>query len=261
MQVSALNGRSAEMHTALATEMLYAAIIGKRGPRHPVFQCFKHGFLMLCDQGYDFTKLVCVFHGGSEKFVSSVYNSHINGYHDLRLQYVSKLHLATEDQLAGAFSDHPSTISLAPSFEDFFRQFLESIGYPDLDMMEAEEGQFSRVVNLEDIGTENFRMRMLCWAATGAPYILEGAPIKIVLVEDDDPEYGATLSASQLDRALKSGVCKFRTCAQEMRIPVSFMLHVLGIDYPADSDIDARNVLHHWLLVSLLDNVSQVTIS
>ncbi|KAJ8084406.1 hypothetical protein PM082_003175 [Marasmius tenuissimus] len=260
IQVSALSGRSAEMHTALGSEMLYAAIVGKRGPRHPVFQCFLRGFFMPCDQGYNFTELVRVFHGGSEKFVCTVYQSHIDGYHDLRLHHVSKLSPGTENRLTVALSDNPSTIALEPTFEDFFWQFLESLGYPDLDMMLADEGRFSSAVNLEDIGMPNFRMRMLCWAATGSPHILEGAPIKIILVEDDDPEYGVTLSADQLDRALKAGVCKFRTCAREMRIPVSFMLRLLTVEYSASSEIDARVVLHHWLLVSLLDNISQATL-
>ncbi|KAK1223013.1 hypothetical protein PQX77_014133 [Marasmius sp. AFHP31] len=178
LQVSALRGRSAEMHTALGPEMLYAAIIGKRGPDHPVFRCFKRGFVMPCDQGYNFTQLARVFHGGSEKFVSSVYQSHIDSYHDLRLQYVSKLRTETEERLAAAFPDHPDTIALAPTFQDFFRLFLEGVGYPDLDMMEDETGRFSSIVNMEDIHEENFRMRMFCWAASGAPYLLEGAPIK-----------------------------------------------------------------------------------
>ncbi|KAL0570439.1 hypothetical protein V5O48_011516 [Marasmius crinis-equi] len=238
LQVSALTGRSSEMHIALASEMLYSAIVGKRGPGHPVFTCFLKGFVMPCDLGYSFTQLARVFHGGSEAFVSSVYQNFITSYHSLRLHTV------------------------AASFEDFFRLFLEGVGYPDVDLMEAEEGRFSPLVNFDNIHSDNFRMRMLCWAATGAPFVLpEGPPIKIILVEDNDSEYGATLSRSQLERALNAGVCKFRTCIREMRVPASFILQILRTEYPGDSELDARIVLHHWLLVSLLDNISQATLA
>ncbi|KAL0061193.1 hypothetical protein AAF712_012013 [Marasmius tenuissimus] len=258
MQVSTLMHRSAEMHISLGWEMLYAATIGRRGPGHPVFQSFLKGFVMPCEQGYKFTQLTRTYLGGSDAFVSSVYLNFIESYQDLRIEYVSKLSLESEQCVTLALE----AIDV-DSFKQLYQQFLEGKGMPNVELMEAERGRFQPVVCLTDINLETFRMRMFCWATTGAPFAhIDGSATKIILVEDYDPEYGAAIQSTQLERALEAGVCKFRTCLREMRIPVSFLLRLLEAEYSDDDTaLDAIVWIHHWFSVSLLDNIGDATIA
>ncbi|KAJ8094089.1 hypothetical protein PM082_023297 [Marasmius tenuissimus] len=249
--ISALRVRSADQHTALAWEMLHNGVIGTKTCDHPAFQSFLKGFYMPCDKGYMFTQIARSYQGGSENFVCSVYQNHISHYSDLLLEHQSRLTPVSETRLREAFHANP-TLEV-DDFKELFRAFLEETGYPSLDLMEELNGCFNPIVDLSDIHDDTFRMRMLCWAATGAPYI--------VLVEDDDAEYRAGLATHEWTRHLNAGVCKFRTCVREIRIPASFLIHLLSIDYGSGDDnssgLKVEEAVHHWLLVAILDNIGQ----
>ncbi|KAK1219074.1 hypothetical protein PQX77_018223 [Marasmius sp. AFHP31] len=278
--VASLRDRSAEQHRALGWEMLHNAILGSRGVDHPAVMFFLKGFRMPCDKGYNFTQIARSYQGGSEEFVSSVYENYIHHYSSLRLDYQSLLKDETTRKLNRAIQETPSWV--AASFPDLFRGFLEGSGYPSFELMNGLKGRLNPIINLDDIHQDTFRMRMFCWAATGAPYVLtDGVRTKVILVEDGDEEYGAGLSTSERLTNLNAGVCKFRSCLREMRIPVSFLLHLLSIDYataastllgdegataltttPGSSQsstgglvLTVKDAVEHWLLASILDNI------
>ncbi|KAL0067941.1 hypothetical protein AAF712_005110 [Marasmius tenuissimus] len=221
------------------------------------------------------------YQGGSEEFVSSVYDSYIHHYSSLRLDYQSLLKDESTTKLNRAIQDNPSFS--AASFQDLFRGFLEGSGYPSLELMNGVKGRLSPVISLDEIHQDTFRMRMFCWAATGAPFVLtDGIRTKVILIEDDDEEYRAGLTDAQCLTNLNAGVCKFRSCLREMRIPASFLLHLLSIDYvtaastfsgdegaassatPSSSQssneglaLTVKEAVEHWLLASVLDNVGE----
>ncbi|KAK1230781.1 hypothetical protein PQX77_006130 [Marasmius sp. AFHP31] len=279
--VASLRHRSPEQHRALGWEMLHNAILGVKGIDHPAVMFFLKGFKMPCDKGYNFTQIACSFQGSSEAFVSSVYECYIHHYSSLKLDYQSLLKDETSIKLNHAIRDNHSFA--ASSFQDLFQGFLEGSGYPSFDLMNGLRGRLNPIINLDNIHQDTFRMRMLCWAATGAPYVLtDGIRTKVILIEDYDEEYGAALTPGQRLTNLNAGVCKFRSCLREMRIPASFLLHLLSIDYttaastllgdegvadamPGSSQssvsevpvLTVREAVEHWLLASILDNIGE----
>ncbi|KAL0565592.1 hypothetical protein V5O48_016433, partial [Marasmius crinis-equi] len=285
-QISTLRTRSDAQHNALGWEMLHNGVIGPRAVNHPVFEHFLKGFRLPCARGYSLTQIARAFRGGVERFVSTVYANYIASYSDLPLRHVSRLKPETEEEVIEALSTNPSLE--AANFEDMFKEFLEDIGYPSLDLMEAIKDRFNPVVNLQGIFDSSFRLRMFAWAATGAPFAsTDGVDIKVVLIEDDDGEYASGLSPAKVQSNLNAGVCKFRTCAREIRIPASFLVHLLSINYEGAvrdaggstrdesgagvqmiqnsgqsqlqtvEGLTVRQAVHHWLLASILDNIGQ----
>ncbi|KAJ8091889.1 hypothetical protein PM082_024122 [Marasmius tenuissimus] len=282
--IASLRSRSPDQHRALGWEMLHNAIIGSKSTDHPAIALFLKGFRMPCDKGYNFTQIARAFQGGSVEFVSEVYNNYISHYSNLRLSYQSLIQPETFEKLIQALEESSSFV--VTSFQELFRDFLEGTGCPSIELMNNLKGRLNPIVNLEDIDEDTFRMRMFCWAATGAPFVLaDGLPTRVILVEDDDEDYGAGLSAEQRLAHLNAGVCKFKSCFREMRIPVSFLLHLLSIDYTtALSDggegegeggvsnsgesnssrgssegvtLSAKDTVEHWLLASILDNIGE----
>ncbi|KAL0059718.1 hypothetical protein AAF712_013514 [Marasmius tenuissimus] len=270
--VSSLRYRSPEQHKALGWEMLHNAVLGQRGIDHPAVTFFLKGFRMPCDKGYSFPEIARSYQGGSEEFVSSVYDSYIHHYSSLRLDYQSLLKDESTTKLNRAIQDNPSFS--AASFQDLFRGFLEGSGYPSLELMNGVKGRLSPVISLDEIHQDTFRMRMFCWAATGGTLCFDGWHSHqggVILIEDDDEEYRAWPYRRS-----------FRSCLREMRIPASFLLHLLSIDYvtaastfsgdegaassatPSSSQssneglaLTVKEAVEHWLLASVLDNVGE----
>ncbi|KAL0056502.1 hypothetical protein AAF712_016894, partial [Marasmius tenuissimus] len=91
-------------------------------------------------------------------------------------------------------------------------------------------------------------MRMFCWAATGAPYVLtDGIRTKVILVEDVDEEYGAGLIPSERLTNLNAGVY-YVTAA-------STLLGDEGATTPGSSQsstealvLTVKEAVEHWLL-------------
>ncbi|KAL0568763.1 hypothetical protein V5O48_013214 [Marasmius crinis-equi] len=277
IQVSTLRTRTPVQHNTLGWEMLHNTVIGSRTVEHPAFSHFLKGFRLPCARGYDLTQIARAFQGGPENFVSKVYANYIAQYSDLALSHISRLQPETESALTNALSANASLE--ATNFEELFKDFLQERGYPSLDLMEEIKGRFNPVVNLDGIFDETFRLRMFCWATTGAPLAnTDGVSIKVILVEDSDAEYRSNLPSEQVQSNLNAGVCKFRTCARQVRIPASFLIHLLSTSRDAEvlssggstgidplltqtgagsSGLTIRETLHHWLLASILDNIGQ----
>ena len=65
------------------------------------------------------------------------------------------------------------------SFERLFRDFLKGKGVPLPQEFEAVKGGFADSVDLSKIGEEEFRPKMLAYAATGSPLINEQTGIMV----------------------------------------------------------------------------------
>ncbi|KAL0571014.1 hypothetical protein V5O48_010947 [Marasmius crinis-equi] len=236
IQVSTLRTRTPIQHAALGWEMLHNAVIGPRSVDHPAFALFLKGFRLPCAHGYSLAQVARAFQGGPENFVSTVYASYIAHYSHLPLSYISRLRPETETALANVLSENTSLE--AANFEDLFKDFLQGIGYPSLDLMEGVKGRFNSMVNLDGIFDETFRLRMFCWATTGAPSVnTDGVSIKISafdwinLTPTNDNTNG---SAEQTQDANPFG---------------------------ASTPLTVREAVHHWLLASILDNIGQNNVS
>ncbi|KAL0579669.1 hypothetical protein V5O48_002299 [Marasmius crinis-equi] len=263
IQTSALQSRSSEMHKVLGWEMLHAAVVGPQpGVKHPFWQAFLRGFNMPCKRGFSFTqrKLARAYVTGSTTFVGSVYAGHITNYDSLRLSFDPELEVTTENLLHERLA-HWAT--LPDSFPDMFREFLEGTGAPCPELLNSIKDRFHPVVDLSDINSSTFRMRMFCWATTGTPtVILDGSAITVILIDDDDEVYAAGIPENQRQVHLQAGICKYRTCSRYVRIPVSYLNRIIEpVSDGTRGPVDVKTAIHHWLLTSILDNVGVMTVA
>ncbi|KAJ3964445.1 hypothetical protein EV361DRAFT_978731, partial [Lentinula raphanica] len=263
-QVAALNGRSLSGHRQLAFEMLQCAAIGPIGVNNAFFQAFCRGFRMQCnEQTIDLYTIVQSFCGGAEEFVQSAETSIIKEYDDLNLRMHANLGPDLQQKLSDAFA-HAGPDFEGKTFEEMFREFLEATGAPCPQLLESIKDRFSPKIDLNDITSPTFRMKLLCWSVTGAPRIIhEGDPLRVQLVEDDNEFYiSPRTQMEQRDEYISLGTCSFKTCTRSLRIPASYLIKLLHASYNPFSEYDsAKTAIHHWLLVQMLDAIESYTIA
>ncbi|KAJ3902275.1 hypothetical protein F5879DRAFT_1044026 [Lentinula edodes] len=262
IQVAALNGRSLTGHRHLAFEMLYSAVVGPISINNVFFVSFLQGFRMRCIDGTtDLYDIVRSFDGGAESFVLSTETSVIKGFEDLNLSFIVDLEATTLRELTDACTNAGPPFQ-GRIFKEIFRDYLEDSGAPCPRLLNAIKDRLSPQINLDDITSSTFRMRLLCWSVSGAPRIMhEGSPLKIQLVEDNDPFYLPSRIGRELqDAYLSSGTCAFKTCTRSIKIPASFLIKLIRASYDPHSECkDARTAVHHWLLVEMLDAIGSYT--
>ncbi|KAJ3859235.1 hypothetical protein EV359DRAFT_68337 [Lentinula novae-zelandiae] len=262
IQVSALNGRSLTGHRHLAFEMLYNAVVGPTSINNVFFVSFLQGFRMRCIDGTaDLYDIVRSFDGGAESFVQSTETSIIKRFEDLNLSFVVDLEATTLRELTDACANAGAPFE-GKLFKEIFRDYLEDTGVPCPHLLDTIKDRLSPQINLDEITSPTFRMKLLCWSVSGAPRIMhEGDPLKIQLVEDDDPFYLPSCIGHKLQNAyLSLGTCAFKTCTRSIKIPASFLIKLIRASYDPHSECkDARTAVHHWLLVEMLDAVGSYT--
>lgn len=65
-------------------------------------------------------------------------------------------------------------------FDDIFRDFLEETGAPCPQLLESIKDRLSPQINLDEITSSTFRMKILCWSVSGAPRVMhEGQPLRV----------------------------------------------------------------------------------
>ncbi|KAJ4465390.1 hypothetical protein C8J55DRAFT_566320 [Lentinula edodes] len=248
IQVAALNGRSLTGHQHLAFEMLYNAVVGPSSINNVFFISFLQGFRMRCIDGTaDLFDIVRSFDGGVENFVQSTETSIIKGFEDLNLSFIVDLEATTLRELTDACTNAGAPFE-GKTFKEIFRDYLEDSGTPCPRLLEAIKDRLSRQINLDEITSSTFRMKLLCWSVSGAPRIMhEGDPLKIQLVEDDDPFYLPSRIGQELQNAyLSSGTCAFKTCTRSIKIPASVLIKLIRASYDPYSECkDARTAVHH----------------
>ncbi|EEB90467.1 hypothetical protein MPER_11325 [Moniliophthora perniciosa FA553] len=222
------------MHRSLGWDMLHNTIIGPEPISHPYFEAFHKGLMMASAGDQTIAQFAHAFVGGPEKFVASTYACYIRSYDSLRLEYQIELEEAAVTNLEALITSQPTL--KATNFIGVIREFLEGQGAPYSQLLQEVKERFHSLVDLDEISQKSFRMRMFNWAVTGTPHVLQDGPaITIRLVEDNDVEY---LSGVPLAR-------------QPAYIG-------LGREYSSEPEADnAAKAVHHWLLVSILDNVGE----
>lgn len=98
--------------------------------------------------------------GGSEKFLSLIWTSHISSY--LKL----KPHLRI--RVPPASTPRPLVANEEVNFQDLVTDFLQGAGIPCPQLFADAKVHFSHLVDLSQINDGGFRARMFCWAATGS---------------------------------------------------------------------------------------------
>ncbi|KAJ3964203.1 hypothetical protein EV361DRAFT_942689 [Lentinula raphanica] len=265
LPVLALNGRSERHHRSLAWTMLHNAIVGPVATDHPYFKAFVKGLSLPCKSiQLDLSKIASFCNGGNSEFILSLLDSRITGdYDDLRLGYTDKTGVATHSALQAAFATIPEWSGR--SFPDVFQEFLEGSGIPCPALMAEMQGSFNDVVTLEGASEKAYRMRMFCWATTGVPHILiDGLPIEVILVDDDDPMYFSIQSHRENERArhLEHGTISFKTCTRIMQIPASYLLKLLNSSNENGSGTryNVKDMVFHWFLVQILSNIGSYNV-
>ncbi|KAJ3816543.1 hypothetical protein F5880DRAFT_1512567, partial [Lentinula raphanica] len=234
LPVAALHGRSERQHRSLAWTMLHNAIIGPVATDHPYFQAFLQGLLLPCKSiDLDLSQIAASCFEGTSEFVMSLLKTRINGDYDaLPLEYTDRTCPATRTALRDACEAIPDWAGFG--LPEIFREFLEGSGLPCPALMAELQGRFNNVVTLEGASEKAYRMRMVCWAATGAPHIpSDGASIEIMLVDDNDAMYFSLLDhrANERARLLEHGTIAFKTCTRVMQVPSSYLLKLLGASH------------------------------
>ncbi|KAJ3878406.1 hypothetical protein F5051DRAFT_428200 [Lentinula edodes] len=251
IQLGVLNGRSEAGHQKLAWEMLHKVIIGPVDVENAYFSAFL--------KGIDLVDIVRSFFGGAEEFIRTAELSTIRDFDSLNIRVVCDIGSQSLDKLADAFNIAGSYFA-GKTFRDVIQDFLNGVGVPCPRMLDSAMDRLSPEVkaSLSGLQSPTFRMRLMCWAVTGATRVLhQGEPMQIILVEDDDILYlPQEIDHPGLYEAyLSSGSCSFRTCSRSMRIPASYLIKLLKETYDPNGELkDARIAIHNWLLMQMLDS-------
>lgn len=107
----------------------------------------------------------------------------IKSFDDLRLVIREDISETEKTALNSAFLASGSHYQNS-SFAALFREFLEGMGAPSPSMLEAVKDRYEPSVmsTLENLDQSTYRMKMFCWAATGAPRVmLDEDNIKVCL--------------------------------------------------------------------------------
>ncbi|KAJ3826377.1 hypothetical protein F5880DRAFT_1476387 [Lentinula raphanica] len=257
--VSALYGRSERHHRSLAWTMLHNAIVGPVTTDHPYFAAFIEGLLLPCKSiRFDLSKIAACFDGGINEVASMAITMHSGWNTPIGLLLL----LESRTALSDAYEIFPKWSG--SDFEDIFKEFLEGTGLPCPSIMTEIQGRFDDVVTLEGASEKAYRMKMFCWATTGAPHIATDRPlIEVILVDDDDPMYFSLLSQRHNERAmlLDHGTISFKTCTRKMHIPASYLLKLLTASYNTDSEPrNARDSIFHWFFVQILGSIGSYNV-
>ncbi|KAJ4468079.1 hypothetical protein C8R41DRAFT_778884, partial [Lentinula lateritia] len=226
-------------HQKLASEMLHNVIVGPAGVENAYFTAFIKGFLLPCSTGLDLVDIVRSFFGGAEEFIRTAEASTIRDFDSLNICIISDIKSQTLEELADAFSIAGPHFA-GKNFKDVIKDFLVGIGAPCPQLLASIQDRFSPEVkaSLTGLQSSTFRMRMMCWAVTGATRVLlDGEPIQIILVDDDNTSYlPRGLTDGVHASYLSAGSCSFHT-------------------YNPDNEInDTQVAVHHWLLMQILDS-------
>ncbi|KAE9393326.1 hypothetical protein BT96DRAFT_999572 [Gymnopus androsaceus JB14] len=265
LQISTLSQRDAETHRVMAFRMLHNSVIGKLGIDCQELQAFLKGFRLPVPGGLTFPEIARSYLYGSGAFIAKAYNF-IETFEDLSSNLeinFDHLNPADESRLINALDSAPQPYT-RKTFEFILKDFLEATGIPCPTLFDSQvKGRISPIVPLSEAETPTFRLRSFTWAIGGAPFLRAGTQttMEIILVSDDDRAYICRRS-DEPRRAefLLNGVCSFKTCFQEMRIPVSHLIRLLGGVYTTETEFkNVRDAIHFWLFRQILEAIGSHT--
>ncbi|KAJ3991166.1 hypothetical protein F5050DRAFT_1812853 [Lentinula boryana] len=141
------------------------------------------------------------------------------------------------------------------------KDFFEGQGIPCPIAFQAIAGRINPRISLKEAEEDpSFRIRSFCWAVSGAPFLPPGRrELKVILVSDDNRSYLNGQETSRTE-ALHLGVHSYKTCFQEVRIPISFLIKLLTFDYnPGLEPDNARDAIHFWFFQQTLEAIGSHT--
>ncbi|KAK6988902.1 hypothetical protein R3P38DRAFT_238389 [Favolaschia claudopus] len=234
--------RDLATHLAIAPVLLYLAILGTASG--PYWTAFQSGFDLPCPRNeLTFSKMIRLFQGGSEAFLS-LYNTSFISDAEVLLnsvnfmtpngtsQWTARLRTMTADPLL--------------TFHGLFEKFVRGSGVPCRDRFEDVRASFSSIIDLSRINTPGFRGQMVAWAATGSPFIDLGSDtIDIGPIATDDGGYA--LEENQLYAS--AGTVCFRTCTRSMRYPIDYLFQLASGIYTEGSEPSTfQEAFDFWIL-------------
>ncbi|KAJ7254011.1 hypothetical protein B0H12DRAFT_1017236, partial [Mycena haematopus] len=250
--VASLQSRNSAQHEALATHMLYTALIGREPASHSELKAFVNGFRMPCSNGFDFAHVLRSAPGGSSSFISRTWTSMILDFNSLKpyldLHFISRS--AMED--VGADATNPVLDILFP---DMLYNFLKGTGIPCPSLFEEAKSRLSPLIPLDDIDLPSFRSKALCWAATGSPHIELDKQIIVHLVHTRDEGYHSSLPHRLA--FMKAGTIRFQSCFRTVRIPA---LHLIELGRQSCRPLTLQNAIENWLFIEILAGIGSHTI-
>ncbi|KAI0057686.1 hypothetical protein BV25DRAFT_1920006 [Artomyces pyxidatus] len=271
--VQALSGRDRATHEAIAPLLVYKAVIGSEGPNHIDTRRFLDGFLLPCRNGFNFSKAVKAFDGGSELMLSMLWTNQITSYDSVRDNILCRL-LAAIPVSQRTICIQDQTLSLNTVVENF----LSGTGVPcqaSLDWA-RREGIIHPSVSIDDIDLAHYRVRKFYIAATGSSSFNAGLRVKITIVNDGCGREYAPIAADARDACIAQGRISWKTCSRQVAIPASYFTKLANYDYTSvaeEDDSDAvsarpRNLfegrprprtalaaIESWLLLEILSAI------
>ncbi|KAE9396932.1 hypothetical protein BT96DRAFT_823986 [Gymnopus androsaceus JB14] len=178
--MASLTPRSEQFHLSLAWTMLHNAIIGAVSIEHPYFKAFLEGLKLPCKNSFNLSEIAHSYLGEVSGFVVDLMSATIKSFQDLRLIVREDISEGEKRALNDAFSASGPQYQDA-SFSALFQEFLEGVGAPSAGMLDAVKDRYEPSVasTLENLNQPAYRMKMFCWAASGAPRVMpDEDPIK-----------------------------------------------------------------------------------
>ncbi|KAF7360591.1 hypothetical protein MVEN_00790500 [Mycena venus] len=236
--------RDLATHQALPPLILYTATLGPASFKRPEWIAFHDGFELKCPRsGFTFPRMVKLFNGGSEAFLSVLASSYIS---DADVFLSAARFLTPNNTTLWTMSLRAHTGEASLTFQDVFERFLCGSGIPCLDKFEGARGSFPTIVDLSRMDKPGWRGQMVAWAATGSPFVdLAADMIEIGPIATNDPMY----ASQESELYASAGTICFRTCTRSMRYPVDYLLRLAAAEYDEDSEpASFQEAYDFWVL-------------
>ncbi|KAJ7845313.1 hypothetical protein B0H13DRAFT_2363761 [Mycena leptocephala] len=258
--IASLQNRDLSQHRALATDMLYTALIGPHPPSHSELKAFLTGFQIPCSNGFDFRKVICSSPGGSSMLISRTWTSIIHDFASLQPHLeVFSVHRSNLRSIAG--SAHPvADMDLC----DMLYSFLRGSGAPCPNLFAEAIPNLSPLIPFDQVGTVSFRSRALCWATAGCPNVEfdENQQLSVYFVGPNETGYHDEPDTRAA--YMRAGLISFRTCFRTARIPISHLVELHNRSYPTldtagnpTEPFTVEQAVDNWLLLQILAGIGR----
>ncbi|KAJ7711587.1 hypothetical protein B0H16DRAFT_1480244 [Mycena metata] len=254
VQIAVLSLRDEKQHDALVSQFIHTGILGPELHNHPETDAFANGVELPCSTGFSFGQLARSYPGGTEFYLAEAWTSFIPN-------------AAALDPFLVVTA--PSATKLAPHFgttannlepEVLFTGFLQRSGNPcdPAAFLDVQVHIHPDVIaQLPNIDSPSFRPRMLCWVATGSPFLHADQEqnntiaVHFVLPNDSNYSNNPVHSAAHM----RHGTISFRSCMRVVRVP---MLKLVELHQAAGSDA-FQDEMDSWLLLQILNVIGKVS--
>ncbi|KAJ6529943.1 hypothetical protein DFH09DRAFT_1327201 [Mycena vulgaris] len=240
IQVATLSIRDQTFHNMLVNQLVHTGLLGPDLHSHPEAAVFCTGLELPGVNGFTFSKFARSYPGGTEFYLANAWTSCITDYAALEPHLLSRLNPETE-----------------------LVRFLKDTGNPSGDRLEASKSHFTEAVigEMKNIDLPSYCPSMLCWAATGSPFLEPDAdpadPNQADFVLPDDLGYSDDPATSAY--AMAQGLISFHTCSRFARIPMSKLINLHNTTYPTQDDTSFEDAVDGWLLLQILNAIGKVS--